>query len=240
MLKTRRFKALDGAKGKGTCIVEKIAIYDENGKPIDYRVIKTDEEGREYYNFPNPYSKSVTFSNRPKDAIQCVRDGYADAIKVTDILGMKLTHAVRYLDREYGEGLRQKTIEGWKNAEFAYAVSFLGSGLFDCVSFVSKYDDRLERSVAQEVALIFETEAEAETFIAEVEAETKRYAEEYAALQRDHDPEVDYEAVFKPFLRNVRGKGSIYWRLFKNFVYKDSEDSEEYRCKLKVAQVVVA
>lgn len=31
-MKTRRFKALNGAKGKYSRIVDKIAIYDENGK----------------------------------------------------------------------------------------------------------------------------------------------------------------------------------------------------------------
>ena len=40
-MKTRRFKALNGAKGKYSAIVEKIAIYDDNDNQIDCAIIKS-------------------------------------------------------------------------------------------------------------------------------------------------------------------------------------------------------
>lgn len=43
MNRTRRFKALNGAKGEYSRIVDKIAIYDENGKQVDCCVIQTDD-----------------------------------------------------------------------------------------------------------------------------------------------------------------------------------------------------
>lgn len=45
MLRTRRFKALNGAKGEYSRIVDKIAIYDENEKQIDCCVIHKDDDG---------------------------------------------------------------------------------------------------------------------------------------------------------------------------------------------------
>ena len=46
-MKTRRFRALNGAKGDYSRIVEKIAIYDDEGNQIDCCTIQKDDEGRE-------------------------------------------------------------------------------------------------------------------------------------------------------------------------------------------------
>ena len=49
MYSTRRFKGLNGAKGEYSRVVDKIAVYDNNGNQIDCCVIQKDKDGREYY-----------------------------------------------------------------------------------------------------------------------------------------------------------------------------------------------
>lgn len=79
-MKTRRFKALNGLNGKKCKNCRKIAIYDEKGDQIDCCVIQKDNEGREYYHPSNSNDKYGLFLDKPKDAIECIKDGFGDAI----------------------------------------------------------------------------------------------------------------------------------------------------------------
>ena len=124
MNRTRRFKALNGAKGEYSRIVDKIAIYDENEKQVDCCVIQTDDTGREYYCPSNPHDKFGLFTDKPKDAIECIRNGFGDGLQQSKLFGLTMEHVVRFIDREYGEEIRRKTIEGWKDTKFAYGVKF--------------------------------------------------------------------------------------------------------------------
>lgn len=242
MLRTRRFKALNGAKGKYSRIVDKIAIYDENGKQIDCCVIHTDEEGREYYHPSNPREKFGLFSGRPKDAIECIRNGFGDGFQQSHLFGMTLEHVVRFLDREYGEDIRQKTIEGWKDTQFAYGVKFCFLNSFSGGRLICKNKTLMGYGDTQEDVLTFETEAEASAFIEEVNKKAKEYYEEYINLKRTGDRDLDYEKVCKPFFDKIEGKmengtDSVYWRVFSGLNEEKRNGNPEY--KMEVVQVVL-
>lgn len=105
-------------------IIDKVVVYDDNGNKISCNTIHKTESGEEYY-YPtntNPGAVLGLFSGRIKDAVECIRDGYGDVISVGG--WFKTVSVIRYLNREYGESLREKSIEGWKNAEFEYAIKF--------------------------------------------------------------------------------------------------------------------
>lgn len=127
---TRRFTALDKFKG----IVDKIAIYDRLGNIKDISTIKTDKNGYEYYEVDNPFDKYGLFTDKIKDAILCIRNGYADCIVKSNFLNMLILR--KYINKNYGKTLRDKTIEGFKNTKFAYAIkvtwynSFTNDGIY--------------------------------------------------------------------------------------------------------------
>ena len=242
MLKTRRFKALNGAKGEYSGIVEKIAIYDDSGKQIDCCVIHTDEEGREYYYPSNPHEKFGLFTDRPKDAIECIRNGFGDAIEGARILGIGIQDVVRFIDREYGENLRQKTIEGWKNAQFAYAVKFCFLNSFSGGRLVCKDKTLMTYNNTRHDILTFETEREASSFIYEVTSKAERYYEEYINLPRTGDSYRDYEEIVKPFFNTIKGqiidgKESVYWTAFSQVEASKSTGNLQY--KMEVVQVLL-
>ena len=64
------------------------------------------------------------FSGKPKDMIESIRRGFGDAIVQSMHIYAPIFEVRYYLDREYGDQLRLKTIEGWKNTEFAYGMYF--------------------------------------------------------------------------------------------------------------------
>ena len=243
-MKTRRFKALNGAKGKYSAIVEKIAIYDDNNNQIDCAVIQTDDNGREYYYPNNPHDSLGLFSGRIKDAIECIRSDFGDAIEQSHLLGFSMDHVVRYIDRKYGESIRQQSIEDWKDTVFAYGVKFRFINSFYDGNLIMK-DETLMNPFSGDLysdILRFDTEEEAQRFIDKVNKKAEEYYEEYAALEETGNHDYDYNNIFSPFFNKIKGESnnrdSIYWKVFSALVTEKERNEKVY--KLKVVQVIVA
>ena len=233
---TKRIKDDDGT--------EKIYVYDENGNQITRSFIRIDDDGKEYYYISNPYDTLGLFTNKPKDAIECIRNGLGDTFQRTKMLNMEYEKVIRFVDREYGEELRQKTIDGWKDAKFAYAVKFIYMNSFSSGNFISKDKTLMGMSDNNEDILTFETESEAMTFIEEVNNKAKEYHEEYLSIERTGDHDFDYDELFKPLFDKIKGNGkeamdSVYWRAFSGINTKVKEGKERPEYKMKVVQIVL-
>lgn len=68
--------------------------------------------------------RKLTFTGKPKDMIESIRRGFGDVIVNYNLMGRQVDDVRYYLNREYGDKLRQKTIEGWEGAVFAYGLYF--------------------------------------------------------------------------------------------------------------------
>ena len=137
MKEFRIARCLDISKN-GIPVIRKYAIF-KDGAPR--HLIETDDEGREYFSIPNwinndpemddfnycisikKYMKYMKycFAGKPKDMIESIRRGYGDVICCYQSF-LRIDHVLYFLDRDYGESLRKKTIEGWKDAKFAYGL----------------------------------------------------------------------------------------------------------------------
>lgn len=222
--------------------VERIFVYDEMGNQIDTSIIKTDDNGKEYYYISNPHDELGLFTDKPKDAIECIRNGLGDALQRTNILNMKHEKVLRFIDREYGEELRQKTIEGWKDAKFAYAVKFMYMNSFHPGHLISK--DKAIYMTDNKDVLTFETESDALAFIDEVNTKAEEYHKEYLSIEKTGDEEYDYENLFKPFFNKIKGDidealDSVYWRAFSGINTKVKEGKERPEYKMKVVQILL-
>lgn len=242
MYKTRRFKALNGAKGKYSRIVDKIAIYDENGKQIDCCVILTDDNGREYYYPSNPHEKFGLFTDHPKDAIECIRNGFGDGFQQSKLFGFTMGHVVRFIDREYGEDVRRKTLEGWKDAKFSYGVKFLYLNSFSDGRLVMKNHTLIGWNDDDKNILSFDSEKAAALFIKEVNEKANKYFEEYNSLKKTGDHDWDYEHTFKPFFNSIKEKtghgiDSVYWKVFGGLCEEKKNGKPE--CKMEIVQIVI-
>lgn len=242
MLKTRRFRALNGGKGKYSRIVDKIAIYDNTGKQIDCCIIETDNDGREYYCPSNPNDNFGLFSDRPKDAIECIRNGFGDGFQQSHLFGMTIDRVVKFIDRGYGEEIRKKTIDGWKDAKFAYAIKFSYLGSFSNGCLVCKDKTLMGYGNTQEDVMTFNKKSEAYPFIKEVNRKAKQYYKEYLKLERTENSDWDYENTFKPFFNKIKGKmengqNSVYWSAFSGLARGEKNGEPEY--KMDVVQVVL-
>lgn len=243
MNRTRRFKALNGARGEYSRIVDKIAIYDENGKQVDCCVIQTDDDGREYYCPSNPHDKFGLFADKPKDAIECIRNGLGDGFQQSKLFGFTMEHVVRFIDREYGEEIRRKTIEGWKDTKFAYGVKFSYLNSFSSGRLVMKNKTLMGWDDDTKDVLSFDNEEDATLFIKKVNEKASNYCEEYGTLKRTGDNDWNYEHIFKPFFNRIEGRreygrSSVYWNAFRGLHEERENGKANY--EMEVVQIVKA
>lgn len=125
--------------------------------------VHTDGSGREYFDIPNPYVSSKNpldymFIGKIKDAYNSIKDGHGDAIKKA-LFGSDTV--VYYLDRKYGEKIREQFLAGWEDAVFGYSLQF-GCG-YSGYKFISDTPDRKIKTVFDKELqpLFFKTEEEA-------------------------------------------------------------------------------
>ena len=232
-MKTRRFKALNGY-GKDSKIVEKIAIYDDNDNQIDCCLIQTDSDKTEYYYPTNPHDEDGLFLDKPKDAIECIRNGFGDIIQRSKTFDFAVEHVVRFIDREYGETLRNLILDEWKNTKFVYGIKFIDSFGDRRIVMKNKALMRWETVVEP---LSFDNEEDAISFINDVTEKATKYCDEYNTLTK----EGYYEDVAESFFNSIEGKAehgvdSIYWRVF----YKLYEErlNIDPKCKMEIIQIV--
>lgn len=94
---------------------------------IDFRV-EENEEGKKYFSVINLYTikkgnkLSCLFTDRIADIIKTIRDGNADCMIRRNILFVESYTAVRFIDREYGEKIRQLSLNGFKDSQFVYKI----------------------------------------------------------------------------------------------------------------------
>jgi hypothetical protein len=163
----------------------------ENG--VDY-CVNTDKEGREYFPIPNLYNNSENdpimkqlFVGRIKDAITAIKNGKGDILSVSNMFG-SAESVYRFVDRVYGEEMRQKTIEGWKNTEFGYSLKF---GYLDSMSgsrFISKDYNILSIFDDPNNYIFFDTEEETEKVKQEILLEANEFVNGYEKV-KDNDEE---------------------------------------------------
>lgn len=119
--------------------IRKHAIFKDGSRK---KPIYEDEDGREYFEVDNWIDSDpeliefnyhsrmgdkmrLTFSGRISDAVESIRRGYGDVICVENLpFGIRIEKVLYFLDREYGENLRQKSLEGWKDTVFKYVLYY--------------------------------------------------------------------------------------------------------------------
>lgn len=231
--KMRRFEAIDGINTKNLKLCEKLEITDHLGNIIDCNEILTDENGYEYIHIHNPYSKRGKFSDHIKDAITCIKEGRGDVLTQITIFSFPIDYVRKYIDREYGESLRARSIEGWKNAKFGYAVKFTKSNPYTAGSLISVNKERMSIFDDRSNILTFDTRKEAEKFITDVHKLVENTHEKILKLGLK-----DFDEILHFFNDNVEGGyDSIYFDIFESS-YKNNNVID--KSALKAVQILLS
>lgn len=201
------------------------------------RQIQKDENLKEFFNVPNirtlEHNSGYLFSDHIKDALEEVRDGIGDVISTGGAFNsifaarpssVRVRH---YLDREYGESLKEKTIEGWKDSEFCYSIMIYNRNSFGPGYFVSTdYDFYVPvASNTSDKIMQFDSYQEAVKVADSLESESKRMLSDLESLPEDVTAEL-YDSVMKKYHNVVRYGSSDGLICFHNSLARKIQDDE--------------
>lgn len=248
LLEQETFKRLKGEQNMNfTIYVVSEASEKEYGPKIgDVRVrfeetgddhcTEMDENGQRYFAIPNIINPKwqecimgTLFVGRIKDAYESIVRGHGDVIGTTQMfgpLGFQTESVYRYVDREYGEALRMKTLEGWKDTIFGYNVSFGYNNSMSGPNPVMK-DDTLYSPLAQdkrELIRFFEDEEAAQLYIDAKMAIAKPLSEEYDTLTTSEQK----QKFLKEKFTTRESHHNIIWHLFYAMNKTDSDEDRSF------------
>ena len=144
-----------------------------------------------------------------KTMVEQIRKGQGDAILRSHFLGATMEHLVYFEDRKYGEEIKHKSIEGYKDTEFAYCVltwhPIENRG-------ISK-DNRLCYQHNSNELMIFNSRKEAKDYIYRTIRDANELFREYVSVKKESSDALE----FKFFDKIYDDKFSIGIRLaFEN------------------------
>lgn len=146
--------------------VNEYAIFADGSRK---KIIQTDKQYGKYFEVDNELNTDCksflrfSYSGRIKDAVEMIRNGNGDCISSTQLFG-KHDNVVYFLDRTIGEELRKKSLNGWKDTKFGWAIECGYKNSFSGYSMLNKKMERI---------FMFDEECKPMTF------DTKESADEY-------------------------------------------------------------
>ena len=174
MKEFRVAKCLDGDT------ISEFAIFADGSRR---KPIYSDKDQGKYFYVDNELNKNnsnsllrYSFSGRIKDAIDTIKAGNGDCIEVNSVLGVRSNRVVYFLDRKVGEQIRQETLEGWKDAQFAWRIECgYKSSLSGYRPIGEKYT-QITIFDGNRRPMLFDTEEAAEQYIKSIINKAAEYA----------------------------------------------------------------
>lgn len=171
----------------------RVAKCLENGKVSNYaifadgsrkKLIQIDEQYGEYFYVDNELNTTgkhkllrSSFTGRVKDAVETIRNGNGDCIQQTQLM-FKFTHVCYFLNREIGEQLRAKSIEGFKDTRFGWSIEVGNKNSMSGYAPIKPDGSRLSMFDKDRKILTFDTEEDAEAYMQKLINQAKELAKE--------------------------------------------------------------
>lgn len=158
--------------------VNEYAIFADGSRK---KIIQTDKQYGKYFEVDNELNTDCksflrfSYSGRIKDAVEMIRNGNGDCISSTQLFG-KHDNVVYFLDRTIGEELRKKSLNGWKDTKFGWAIECGNKNSFLEYSMLNKKNERISVFDKDRNPMIFDTKESADEYVEYLIERSKYYA----------------------------------------------------------------
>lgn len=231
MKKFRIAKCLDW-DGKG---IHEYAIFEDGSEK---KIIKEDEEFGKYFNIDNELNTSTSsarlrslFSNRIKDAIDTIRNGNGDCIRCINFLGNHI-YVLYFLDRNIGDKLRMKTIEGWKDTKFAWCINTGNKNSFSPAMSLNIDDEAIGMFTDNRKEKLFNTEKEAADYVNQLLKRAFEYAKNFSEKLDGISDSNKQLKIYDEMQNKLESEGVSKNNIIKNYML-DMLDND---CTLRVTE----
>lgn len=156
--------------------VNEYAIFADGSRK---KIIQTDKKYGKYFEADNELntdcksSLRFSYSGRIRDAVEMIRNG--DCISSMKFIG-RIDKVLYFLDRKTGEELRRKSLEGWKDTKFGWAIECGNKNSFLEYSMLNKKNERISVFDKDRNPMIFDTKESADEYVEYLIERSKYYA----------------------------------------------------------------
>lgn len=221
----------------------RVAECLENGKVNEYaifadgsrkKMIQIDEQYGKYFEVDNDLNPSLTscsrfsFSGRIKDAIDMIKSGNGDCIKSMQMFG-RYDKVIYFLDRTIGEELRQKSLVGWKDTKFGWAIECGNKNSFSGYSMLNKKMEKISMLDEEHKPMTFDTEEAAKRYVEGLIEKAKYYAKRLANKLVNVSEEEERDRIIDETIREIDEYAGTKSSILSDFAF----DMLTGDCKLK-------
>lgn len=159
--------------------VNEYAIFADGSRK---KMIQIDEQYGKYFEVDNELNTNrksflrFSFSGRIKDAVDTIKSGNGDCIKSIQLFG-RHDSVVYFLDRTIGEELRKKSLNGWKDTKFGWAIECGSKNSYSGYSMLNEKMEKISEFDKDRNPMTFNTEEAAKLYLEGLIERAKYYAE---------------------------------------------------------------
>ena len=204
--------------------------------------IDIDKNGKEFFHVPNAKNHpedgifNTLFIDRIKDAIETIRDGDGDCILTNSTFNGTDTSVVKFLDEEYGNDLRQKSIEGFKDVKFGYGIKVGYTDSMFPGALIRKNSTMQSFGERRVPIKTFDTEEEANVYIKSFEKSAAKYAKFFCVLGKTDWMNNIITKFMMDNIMNAVEEDDILFKSFENACHEiDNNCAKAY---IEVVQVI--
>ncbi|MSS07058.1 hypothetical protein FYJ38_00195 [Clostridium sp. WB02_MRS01] len=184
---------------KGT--IREYAIFTDGSRK---KVIEEDRQYGKFFSVDNEFNPGggllkYSFTGRIQDAVETIRNGDGDCLKTFNLFGTHESVAF-FLNRNIGEELRQKSIDGWKNTKFGWQIKAGNKNSFFGYSPLNLKGEKIGMFDEDRKPMIFETEKEAKEYAEHLVLKAWEYAnlmvKELQAASNDEERNMSFDRIY--------------------------------------------
>lgn len=211
--------------------IDEYAIFADGSRK---KMIQTDKQYGKYFEVDNELNTTLksclrfSFSGRIKDAVDMIKSGNGDCINSIQLFG-RHDNVVYCLDRTIGEKLRQKSLDGWKDTKFGWAIECGNKNSFAGYSMLNKKMERISMFDEERKPMTFDTEETAKRYIEDLIERAKYYAKRLANKLVNITEEKERDKIIDATINEIDEYAGTKFSILLDFTF----DMLTSDCKLK-------
>lgn len=211
--------------------IHEYAIFADGSRK---KFIQYDEQYGKYFEVDNELNTECktclrfSFSGRIKDAVDMIKNGNGDCIQSAKLFG-RVDKVIYFLDRKVGEELRQKSLDGWKDTRFGWAIECGYKSSFAGYSMLNKKNERISAFGKENTPMTFDSKESANEYAEYLVDKARHYAKRLANSISGIEDKTERERIIDATIDEIEEETGTKFGIVMDFTL----DMLTGDCKLK-------
>lgn len=201
--------------------IHEYAIFADGSRK---KIIQNDEQYGKYFEVDNELNDEYksflrfSFSGRIKDAVDMIRNGNGDCIQSSCFFG-RIDKVIYFLDRKVGEELRQKSIDGWKDTKFGWAIECGYKNSFSGYSMLNKKNERISAFDEERTPMTFDSKEAANEYVGYLVDKARYYAKRLANKISGIEDKTEREKIIYAAIDEIEEETGTKFGIIMDFTF---------------------